>query len=89
LEKVMPTEVKSIRDRPINVNKTKFSQFRLPKIRNATQALPVIIEPVARSPVLKSGLENEKSMTASLKTFNERKVKQQSLILYACHKRIA
>ena len=77
----MLTEVKSIRDRPIKVNKTKFSQFRLPKIRNATQALPVIIEPVARSPVLKSGLENEKSMPTSLKTFNERKVKQPSLIL--------
>jgi len=72
LEKVMFKEVKSIRDRPINVNKTKFSQFRLPKIRNATQAFPVIIEPVARSPVLKSVLENEKSMTTSLKKFSAR-----------------
>jgi len=51
------------------------------QIINATQAFPVIIEPVARSPVLKSGLENEKSITTSLKTFNERKVKQPSLIL--------
>ena len=70
--KVMLTEIKSIRDRPITINKTKFSQFRLPKIRNATQALPDIIDQVARSPVLKSGLENEKSMTTSQKKFSER-----------------
>ena len=68
MEKVMLTEVKSIRDRPINVNKTKFSQFRLPKIRNATQAFPVIIEPVARRPDLKSGLEKKNAMKISLKS---------------------
>lgn len=66
MEKVMLTEVKSIRDRPINVNKTKFSQCLLPKIRNATQAFPVIIEPVARRPDLKSGLEKEKYMKSSV-----------------------
>ena len=66
MEKVMLTEVKSIRDRPINVNKTKFSQCRFPNIRNATQAFPVIIEPVARRPDLKSGLEKEKSMKSSV-----------------------
>ena len=68
MEKVMLTEVKSIRDRPINVNKTKFSQCLLPKIRNATQAFPVIIEPVARRPDLKSGLEKKNAMKISLKS---------------------
>jgi hypothetical protein len=66
LEKVMLTEFKSIRDRPINVNKTKLSQFRFPNIRYATQAFPVIIEPVARRPDLKSGLENENPMAYRL-----------------------
>ena len=49
MEKVIPTEVKSVRDRPINVNNTKLTQFRFPNIRYATQAFPVIIEPVARA----------------------------------------
>ena len=66
MEKVMLTEVKSIRDSPITINKTKFSQSLFPKIRNATQAFPVIIEPVARRPDLKSGLENENTMAYSL-----------------------
>jgi hypothetical protein len=63
----MLIDVKSIRDRPITINTTKLTQFLFPKIRNATHAFPVIIEPVARSPDLKSGLEKEKSMAASLK----------------------
>ena len=66
MEKVILTEVKSIRERPITINITKFSQFRFPNIRYATQAFPVIIEPVARRPDLKSGLENENPIPASL-----------------------
>ena len=66
MEKVMLTEVKSVRDRPINVNKIKFSPFLFPNIRYATQAFPVIIEPVARRPDLKLGLEKEKSMKSSV-----------------------
>lgn len=31
-----------------------------------SHALPVIIEPVARSPALKTGLEEEKSMNSSV-----------------------
>jgi hypothetical protein len=57
----MLIDVKSIRDRPININTTKLTQFLFPKIKKATQALPVIIAPAARSPALKSGLEKEKS----------------------------
>ena len=66
MEKVMLTEVKSVRDRPIYVNNSKLTQFRFPNIRYATQAFPVIIEPVARRPDLKSGLENENTMAYSL-----------------------
>ena len=66
MEKVMLTEVKSVRDRPIYVNNSKLTQFRFPNIRYATQAFPVIIEPVARRPDLKSGLENENPIPASL-----------------------
>ena len=64
--KVMLTEVNSIRDSPITINNTKFSQCRFPNIRNATQAFPVIIEPVARRPDLKSGLEKKNAMKSSV-----------------------
>jgi len=59
-------EFKSISAKPPSINITKFSPFRFPNIRYATQAFPVIIEPVARRPDLKSGLENEKPIPASL-----------------------
>ncbi|MBP8021155.1 MAG: hypothetical protein KAY75_01770, partial [Limnohabitans sp.] len=60
---------------------TKLTQFLFPKIKKATQALPVIIEPAARSPALKSGLEKEKSMDASLKRTCELFLKVQILNL--------
>ena len=59
-------DVKSISVKPVSINKTKFSQFLLPKIKKATQAFPAIMEPVARSPDLKSVLEKEKSMKSSV-----------------------
>jgi len=61
-------EVKSISAKPPIINNTKFSQCLLPKIINATQAFPVIIEPVARRPDLKSGLEKKNAMKISLKS---------------------
>ena len=63
----MLIDVKSIRDRPININTTKLTQFLFPKIKKATQAFPDIMEPVARSPDLKSVLEKENSINTSIR----------------------
>jgi hypothetical protein len=51
-------------------------------MRNATQAFPVIIEPLARRPDLKSVLEKEKSMAARVKRTCRLFFKPQFLNLY-------
>jgi len=64
-------DVKSISVKPASINKTKFSQFLFPKIKKATQAFPAIMQPVARSPDLKSGLEKENSINISIRDLTQ------------------
>jgi len=64
-------DVKSISVKPASINKTKFSQLLFPKIKKATQAFPAIIEPVARRPDLKSGLEKENSISTSIRDLTQ------------------